>query len=83
MGALRQDGLADETVGPNITWLDLTWAKKSPGEFLVEFRGSRVIEQEMAKRLNSGSQIRIPVKAWISLFILCLFFLSWGETKYT
>jgi hypothetical protein len=22
MGALRQDGLADETVGPNITWLD-------------------------------------------------------------
>jgi hypothetical protein len=23
MGALRQDGLADETVGPNITWLDL------------------------------------------------------------
>jgi hypothetical protein len=24
MGALRQDGLADETVGPNITWLDLT-----------------------------------------------------------
>jgi hypothetical protein len=25
-------------------------AKKSPEEFLVEFRGSRVIEQEMAKR---------------------------------
>jgi hypothetical protein len=25
MGALRQDVLADETVGPNITWLDLTW----------------------------------------------------------
>jgi hypothetical protein len=25
MGTLRQDGLADETVGPNITWLDLTW----------------------------------------------------------
>jgi hypothetical protein len=24
MGALRQDGLADETVGPNITWLDYT-----------------------------------------------------------
>jgi hypothetical protein len=23
MGALRQDGLADETVGPNITWLEL------------------------------------------------------------
>jgi hypothetical protein len=22
MGALRQDGLADETVGPNITWLE-------------------------------------------------------------
>jgi hypothetical protein len=23
MDALLQDGLADETVGPNITWLDL------------------------------------------------------------
>jgi hypothetical protein len=27
--------------------------KKSPEEFLVEFRGSRVIEQEMARRLQS------------------------------
>jgi hypothetical protein len=25
----------------------------SPGEFLVEFRGSRMIEQEMARRLHS------------------------------
>jgi hypothetical protein len=28
-------------------------AKKSPGEILVEVRGSRVIEQEMARRLQS------------------------------
>jgi hypothetical protein len=28
-------------------------ARKSPGEFLVEFRGSTTIEQEMAKRLHS------------------------------
>jgi hypothetical protein len=27
-------------------------AKKSPGEFLVEFRGSRVIEQEMTRTLH-------------------------------
>jgi hypothetical protein len=26
--------------------------KKIPGEFLVEFRSSRVIEQEMARRLH-------------------------------
>jgi hypothetical protein len=26
---------------------------KSPEEFLVEFRGSRAIEQEMARRLHS------------------------------
>jgi hypothetical protein len=26
---------------------------RGPGEFLVEFRGSRVIEQEMARRLPS------------------------------
>jgi hypothetical protein len=31
-------------------------AKKSPEEFLVEFRGSRVIEQEMARRLHSDLQ---------------------------
>jgi hypothetical protein len=29
-------------------------AKKSPEEFLVEFQGSRVIEQEMARRLHSN-----------------------------
>jgi hypothetical protein len=28
-------------------------AVKSPGEFLVEFRGSTVIEREMAGRLHS------------------------------
>jgi hypothetical protein len=28
--------------------------KKSPEEFLVDFRGSRVIEQEMARRLHSN-----------------------------
>jgi hypothetical protein len=28
-------------------------AVKSPGEFLVEFRGFREIEQEMARRLHS------------------------------
>jgi hypothetical protein len=26
MAALRQDGLADETVGPNMTWLDLSYS---------------------------------------------------------
>jgi hypothetical protein len=28
-------------------------AKENPGEFLAEFRGSQVIEQEMARRLHS------------------------------
>jgi hypothetical protein len=49
MDALLQDRLADGTVGRNIN-LTLTL---SPGEFVVEFRGSRVIEQEMARRLQS------------------------------
>jgi hypothetical protein len=31
MVALRQDGLADETVGPNITWLDLLVRKNTRG----------------------------------------------------
>jgi hypothetical protein len=32
MGALRQDRLADETVGPNITWLDLIPKSSVPNE---------------------------------------------------
>jgi hypothetical protein len=32
---------------------NLTAVKKNPGEFLVECRGSKVIEQEMARGLHS------------------------------
>jgi hypothetical protein len=43
-------------------WLNFDLAKKSSGEFLVEFRGSMVIEQEMARRLHSDSSASFCVE---------------------
>jgi hypothetical protein len=41
MGALRQDALADETVGPNITWLDLREAELDAKTYWLTDRQSQ------------------------------------------